>query len=30
VSFVFYRLNEGRIHRIRMTRYTGSLSDFEN
>jgi predicted SnoaL-like aldol condensation-catalyzing enzyme len=30
VSFVFYRLKEGKIHRIRMTRYTGSLSDFEN
>lgn len=30
VSFVFYRLKEGRIHRIRMTRYTGSLSDFDN
>lgn len=28
VSFVFYRLKEGRIHRIRMTRYTGSLGDF--
>jgi len=29
VSFVFYRLKEGRIHRIRMTRYPGPLSDFE-
>jgi predicted SnoaL-like aldol condensation-catalyzing enzyme len=29
VSFVFYTLKEGRIHRIRMTRYGGSLSDFE-
>ena len=28
VSFVFYRLKEGRIHRIRMTRYAGLLSDF--
>ena len=28
VSFVFYRLKEGRIHRIRMTRYPGPLSDF--
>jgi hypothetical protein len=30
VSFVFYKLKEGRIHRIRMTRYTGSLSDFDD
>lgn len=29
VSFVFYRLKEGRIHRIRMTRYPGPASDFE-
>jgi hypothetical protein len=29
VSFVFYRLKEGRIHRIRMTRYPGPVSDFE-
>jgi predicted SnoaL-like aldol condensation-catalyzing enzyme len=29
VSFVFYRLQEGRIRRIRMTRYPGPLSDFE-
>ena len=28
VSFVFYRLKEGRIHRIRMTRYPGPVSDF--
>ena len=30
VSFVFYRLKEGRIYRIRMTRYPGPLSDFES
>jgi hypothetical protein len=30
VSFVFYRLKEGRIHRIRMTRYAGALSDFDD
>ena len=30
VSFVFYRLKEGRIHRIRMTRYPGPASDFES
>jgi predicted SnoaL-like aldol condensation-catalyzing enzyme len=30
VSFVFYRLKEGKIHRIRMTRYPGPLSDFES
>ncbi len=30
VSFVFYRLKGGRIHRIRMTRYPGPLSDFES
>jgi hypothetical protein len=30
VSFVFYRLKEGRIHRIRMTRYPGPVSDFES
>jgi hypothetical protein len=28
VSFVFYRLSEGRIHRVRMTRYPGPVSDF--
>lgn len=28
VSFVFYRLRNGLIHRIRMTRYQGPLSDF--
>jgi hypothetical protein len=28
VSFVFYKLREGRIHRIRMTRYPGPASDF--
>jgi predicted SnoaL-like aldol condensation-catalyzing enzyme len=28
VSFVFYKLQDGRIHRIRMTRYGGPLSDF--
>jgi len=30
VSFVFYRLKEGRIHRIRMTRYQGPPSDFDS
>jgi hypothetical protein len=30
VSFVFYRLREGKIHRIRMTRYGGPASDFES
>jgi hypothetical protein len=30
VSFVFYRLKEGRIHRIRMTRYPGPVSDFDS
>jgi predicted SnoaL-like aldol condensation-catalyzing enzyme len=29
VSFVFYRLKNGKIHRIRMTRYPGPLSDFD-
>jgi len=29
VTFAFYRLKEGRIHRIRMTRYPGPASDFE-
>jgi hypothetical protein len=28
VSFVFYKLQDGRIRRIRMTRYGGPLSDF--
>jgi predicted SnoaL-like aldol condensation-catalyzing enzyme len=28
VSFVFYKLENGRIHRIRMTRYPGPMSDF--
>ena len=28
VSFVFYRLKQGLIHRIRMTRYPGPASDF--
>jgi hypothetical protein len=28
VSFVFYTLQEGRIRRIRMTRYPGPVSDF--
>jgi hypothetical protein len=30
VSFVFYRLKDGLIHRIRMTRYPGPASDFES
>jgi hypothetical protein len=30
VSFVFYRLKDGLIHRIRMTRYPGPVSDFES
>ncbi|MEJ1965184.1 MAG: nuclear transport factor 2 family protein [Gammaproteobacteria bacterium] len=30
ISFVFYRLKDGHIHRIRMTRYPGPLSDFES
>jgi hypothetical protein len=29
VSFAFYRLKDGRIHRIRMARYPGPASDFE-
>ena len=29
VSFVFYKLKGGRIHRIRMTRYPGPASDFK-
>jgi predicted SnoaL-like aldol condensation-catalyzing enzyme len=29
VSFAFYRLKDGRIHRIRMARYPGPVSDFE-
>lgn len=29
VSFVFYRLQDGLIQRIRMTRYPGPASDFE-
>jgi SnoaL-like domain len=28
VSFVFYKLLNGQIRRIRMTRYSGALSDF--
>jgi SnoaL-like domain len=28
VSFVFYKLHDGRIRRIRMTRYGGPASDF--
>ncbi len=28
VSFVFYKLRDGKIRRIRMTRYGGSVSDF--
>jgi predicted SnoaL-like aldol condensation-catalyzing enzyme len=28
MSFVFYKLQNGRIHRIRMTRYPGPVSDF--
>ena len=30
VSFVFYRLQGGLIHRIRMTRYPGPASDFDS
>jgi hypothetical protein len=30
VSFVFYRLLGGKIHRIRMTRYPGPLADFDS
>ena len=30
ISFVFYRLKDGKIRRIRMTRYPGPLSDFES
>jgi hypothetical protein len=30
VSFVFYRLKDGLIQRIRMTRYPGPVSDFES
>jgi hypothetical protein len=29
VSFVFYRLQAGKIHRIRMTRYPGPATDFD-
>ena len=29
MSFVFYRLQNGRIRRIRMTRYGGTVADFE-
>jgi hypothetical protein len=29
VTFAFYRLKDGLIHRIRMTRYPGPASDFE-
>jgi len=28
VSFVFYKLKDGKIRRIRMTRYGGQVSDF--
>lgn len=30
VSFVFYKLKDGLVRRIRMTRYPGSASDFES
>ena len=30
VSFVFYRLQNGKIHRIRMTRYAGPATDFDS
>jgi hypothetical protein len=30
VSFVFYQLQDGRIHRIRMTRYPGPANDFNS
>ena len=30
VSFVFYRLQNGKIHRIRMTRYPGPSTDFDS
>lgn len=30
VSLAFYRLKEGRIHRIRMARYPGPASDFQS
>jgi predicted SnoaL-like aldol condensation-catalyzing enzyme len=30
VSFVFYKLQDGRIRRIRMTRYGGPVSDFSS
>ena len=30
VSFVFYRLQNGKIHRIRMTRYPGPAADFDS
>jgi hypothetical protein len=29
VSFAFYSLKDGLIHRIRMTRYPGPVSDFD-
>jgi hypothetical protein len=28
VTLAFYRLSQGRIHRIRMARYAGPASDF--
>ncbi|HVY82066.1 MAG TPA: nuclear transport factor 2 family protein [Steroidobacteraceae bacterium] len=28
ISFVFYRLQNGKIRRIRMTRYGGTMADF--
>ena len=30
VSFIFYKLKDGQIHRIRVARYPGSAQDFEN
>jgi hypothetical protein len=30
VSFVFYKLQDGRVRRIRMTRYGGPITDFSS
>ncbi|MDB5683190.1 MAG: hypothetical protein JWM75_888 [Sphingomonas bacterium] len=29
VSFIFYKLKDGQIHRIRVARYNGTRADFE-
>ncbi|HWL47418.1 MAG TPA: nuclear transport factor 2 family protein [Sphingomonadaceae bacterium] len=30
VSFIFYKLKDGKIHRIRVARYNGKAEDFES